>query len=199
MDSELIIAITVVVLLAAALAQTADGLSLKLRGAVGSEPALDPASLSGKNESLSAQSQPPDLEGYSAMRVFLIVQWRSYFARPSGPQSAGGIIKWWEARRLRYNLIVFLAILLAALASSFDELDLSPLPYLRAVSRTVGIAFLVLQLPANLWYTGGWVVDLIIKKWLRRTAPGFGPWAQGIGIGFSLVFVGFMMLLLAEL
>jgi hypothetical protein len=52
----------------------------------------------------------------------------------------------------------------------------------------VGLYLLLLQLPANVWYTGGWIVDLIVKKVLRVTWLGFGVWALGLGIFLSIVF-----------
>ncbi len=52
----------------------------------------------------------------------------------------------------------------------------------------VGLYLLFLQLPANFWYTGGWIVDLIVKKVLRVTWRGLGSWALGMGIFVSLAF-----------
>ena len=109
---------------------------------------------------------------------------RDLFAKPDSQRTAGGIIRWWEARRLHYNVIVFgWALLLALIASfwrgwhheiwGFDSLAL----YL-----------LFFQFPANVWYTGGLIVDLILKKALRLPSQGFGPGALRFGIAFSLLF-----------
>jgi hypothetical protein len=53
------------------------------------------------------------------------------------------------------------------------------------------IYLLLFQLPANIWYTGGWVVDLILKKAFRLSAPGFAPWALVAGKCPLFVFVFF--------
>lgn len=125
-----------------------------------------------------------------------MMAWRDYFAKP-GPQTAGMIIKWWEVRRLYYNIVIFLTIALFCLilpvfvkpAGTSEEAT-----YWASVRFHIIFSFLLLQIPANLWYTGGWVADLLIKKGLKWKSPGFGPWAQAIGIAFSLIFTFFMMI-----
>jgi hypothetical protein len=51
------------------------------------------------------------------------------------------------------------------------------------------LTYIGIQLAANLWYTGGWIADLMVKKVLRIQWPGFGPWALALGIAFSFVFI----------
>jgi hypothetical protein len=123
-----------------------------------------------------------------------MIAWKDYFATPSAPQTAGTIIKWWEVRRLHYNLVVFATIVLISLVlAAFMTSPLSG-AYFQFVGAEFGVSFLFLQIPANLWYTGGWVAELLVKRVLRRTAPGFGPWAQAIGMGFSILFVAVIMI-----
>jgi hypothetical protein len=123
-----------------------------------------------------------------------MIAWRDYFATPSTPQTAGTIIKWWEVRRLYYNLVVFATIVLISLVlAAFTTPPLSG-AYFQLVGAQFGIGFLFLQIPANVWYTGGWVAELFIKKVLRRPASGFGPWAQAIGLAFSILFVAIIMI-----
>jgi hypothetical protein len=43
-------------------------------------------------------------------------------------------------------------------------------------------------LPANIFYTGGWIADLVVKKVLRLPSARFGPFALGLGIAASLLF-----------
>lgn len=107
------------------------------------------------------------------------------FARPKIPQTWGSIIKWWEARRLYYNLILLIvpAQILIFHWTSFKSLTR---PW-----QGIFLYLLLFQLPANLWYTGGWMVDLFLKKALRISAPGFAPWALAAGIIFSLLFLAF--------
>jgi hypothetical protein len=108
---------------------------------------------------------------------------KQLFAKPDLPQSGGKIILWWEARRLHYNLIVFgWALLLGLVAAlGFEAGNLWTPNFL------VFYLFFF-QLPANIFYTGGWIVELIVRKVLRVPVPGFGPWALGIGIAVSILF-----------
>jgi hypothetical protein len=105
------------------------------------------------------------------------------FARPDLPQSIGAIIWWWEARRLWYNLILIswvliLAVVVSALSRPFDT---------SLWNLNVLLVFVVyFVFPANILYTGGWVVDLIVKKVLGLPARGFESWALGAGIAFTL-------------
>jgi hypothetical protein len=112
-----------------------------------------------------------------------MVTFRNLLAKPDSPQSVAKIILWWEARRLHYNLIVFgwglLLGVVAALGFGADNLW---------TPSFLQFYFWWFQLPANIWYTGGWIVELIVKKVLRFPAPGFGPWALGIGIAVSILF-----------
>jgi hypothetical protein len=107
------------------------------------------------------------------------------FARPKAPQTWGSIVKWWEIRRLYYNLILLIvpAQILIFHWSAFNSLT--------DRWQAILIYLLLFQLPANVWYTGGWIVDLFLKKAVRLSAPGFAPWALAAGIVFSLLFLFF--------
>lgn len=108
---------------------------------------------------------------------------RKLFAKPDSPQSAGKIILWWESRRLHYNVITiawaFLWIAVSYLRGNHVWLA-TPLAIL---------TYLGIQFAANLWYTGGWIVELIVKKILRISWQGFGPWVFALGTAFSLLFI----------
>jgi hypothetical protein len=112
-----------------------------------------------------------------------VVTFRTLFAKPDSLQSVGKTILWWEARRLHYNVIVFGWGLLLGLVAAlgFEAGNLWTPNFL------VFYLFLF-QLPANIFYTGGWIVELIVKKVLRVPAPALGPWALGIGIAVSILF-----------
>jgi hypothetical protein len=45
------------------------------------------------------------------------------------------------------------------------------------------------QVPANIFFTGGWIADLVMKKVLGLASPWFGPWAFGLGTCFSFLFI----------
>jgi hypothetical protein len=96
----------------------------------------------------------------------------------------GQIILWWEARRFYYNVIIlawaFLWGLVTQISKRRDWVS-SPLFILTY--------FFSVQVPANIFYTGGWIADLIVKRILGLTSPGFGPWAFGLGTVFSFLFI----------
>jgi hypothetical protein len=113
-----------------------------------------------------------------------------YLAYLPHPQTAGDIIQWWESRRLIYNGILFASILVSALLLAAVMQPKRLTEYLTRVGTLVAAGFYFIQIPANLWYTGGWVANLFVKKVLRLSASGFGPWALGGGSVFSLLFIG---------
>jgi hypothetical protein len=113
-----------------------------------------------------------------------------YLAYPPHPQTAGDIILWWESRRLIYNGIIFAFILMSALLLAAVMQPKRLNEFLSQAGTLVASGFSVLQIPANIWYTGGWVADLFVKRVLRLTAAGFGPWALAGGTVFSLLFIG---------
>ena len=117
---------------------------------------------------------------------------RHLFAQPDLPQSGGAIILWWEARRFFYNLILVTWVLILAFVASArpGRFDSSLWNF-----NVLFVFVLFFLFPANVLYTGGWIVDLIVKKVLSLPAHGFEPWALGSGIAFTLaiylaIFVG---------
>lgn len=119
---------------------------------------------------------------------------RDLFAKLGPGATAGEIIRWWEVRRLHYNVIIFAwaLIVVTIYYSSTGRRDKD------TWTRHSLFAYLLLiQLPANLWYTGGWIVDLIAKKFFKWPSPGFEPWALGMGIALSLLF--YLVLLVAAI
>jgi hypothetical protein len=105
------------------------------------------------------------------------------FAQPDLLQSGAAIIWWWEARRLFYNLILVTWVLMLALVASARPRKFDSSLW-NANVLFVFVVFFVF--PANVLYTGGWIVDLLVKKVLGLPARGFEPWALGAGIAFTL-------------
>jgi hypothetical protein len=112
-----------------------------------------------------------------------VVGLRDLFAKLDPGATAGEIIRWWEARRLHYNVIILAWGVLWATISYLggNHLWLDPVMILTYL--------LVIQFPANILYVSGWILDLIVKRVLRLRWSGFGPWAFGLGVGFSFVFI----------
>lgn len=116
-----------------------------------------------------------------------MVGMRQLFGTPPVGQSTGQIIRWWEARRLHYNAVVFAGILLAWGIAWWPLTNVgSPR---EVVPLVIGMSVLLIQIPANIWYTCGWAIDVALKRGLRRQWAGFAPWALGVGMVFSLGFV----------
>lgn len=116
---------------------------------------------------------------------------RRLLARPCGPQTAGGIITWWEGRRIYFNAILLAAITVAAIVSGATNGEgIKTRLLIAALTFFTSIFFLLF--PANIGYAGGWIADLLIKKGLRLNVTGFGPWALGIGTVCSLLLMVFI-------
>jgi hypothetical protein len=119
---------------------------------------------------------------------------KDFFAKPPVPETTAAIIKWWESRRLYYNAIIFAEILFILVL--FTCLGLRRRAKFNPIKMPAGglsIAMLCLQLPANIWYTGGWIAEVFLRHLWPGMSPGFGPWALRLGIGFSILFVGYFM------
>jgi hypothetical protein len=113
------------------------------------------------------------------------------FSRGDSISSAWQVIGWWESRRIPYNLIVGSAGLIscvvvgaAALASEIlfgKEFGL-PDPPIFAI-----IGILIYGLIANVCFTGGWIVELILRKLWPLTADQFAPSIFKLGLIFSVL------------
>jgi xanthosine utilization system XapX-like protein len=101
------------------------------------------------------------------------------------------ILKWWEKRRLPYNLIVgmtglltcFIAGIVATISYKiFDEPLGIPDPPFIAVFGVIlfGIA-------ANVCFTGGWIAEILAFKLWNEKAAHFGQIAFTLGLGFSVL------------
>jgi hypothetical protein len=119
-------------------------------------------------------SEYPVPTGHSAIVDFLFPE--------AAERRPGAIVRWWEKRRLPFNLIVgssgFISLGLAALASS-----LPPSPHGFIFSWAPIIVYGVL---ANICYTLGPVTELVLEKiWGRRVLP-TGPVLFRSGVMFSV-------------
>ena len=108
------------------------------------------------------------------------------FAPPPEPRSAWSIIRWWEARRVPYNLIVgtvgllsFVAFL--ALVGYCGHLE----PGEDAFEL---LELFIAPIAINLCYTAGWVTE--ISLWRAQTwGRPLGPRLLRLGLAFSLIVV----------
>ena len=119
-----------------------------------------------------------------------MVTFAKYLAWPSQRQTTRMVILWWEGRRLWYNAILLTAITAGSLTLSLIvNAPYAYRKYLEGAAKFTLLSLLFIQIPANVWFTGGWIAQLLLRKLAHRAPVGFGPWALAIGTGFSLLFI----------
>ncbi|MGE0439949.1 MAG: hypothetical protein AB7L66_03995 [Gemmatimonadales bacterium] len=104
------------------------------------------------------------------------------------------VIGWWERRRLRYNLVVGgTGLVTLAVISALGLVPPFPRTFLFPPA-----AVLVYAIMANLFYTAGWVSELVFNAWWREDPPAVGPvlFRQGLifSVGLTLLPVGLAIL-----
>jgi hypothetical protein len=110
------------------------------------------------------------------------------FLYPSpAPRKTWGIIRWWESRRLHYNLIVGAAGLVSLGAFSF-LMSIPPFAHNLVFSWAPIIGFGLL---ANVCYLLGPTAEILIEKLFRGKILPTGPALFRMGLTFS---VGLAML-----
>jgi hypothetical protein len=102
-------------------------------------------------------------------------------------RTVGGIVSWWESRRLTYNLIVGGAGVLSLAAVRMISLlppgaHPLPQPFLEVVWRPV----LVFAVLANVCYTFGPTLEVLLEKLWRRQMLPVGPSLFRMGLTFSV-------------
>jgi hypothetical protein len=94
------------------------------------------------------------------------------------------LLRWWEARRLKYNLVVGVTGVFSALTCS--ALLAAP-PHSSAPQlRMVLVAAAVYALAANLCYSLGWLSEMAARIVWRERAPDMGPLLFRQGLIFSV-------------
>jgi len=91
------------------------------------------------------------------------------------------VVLWWERRRPMYNLAV-------------GTVGLGTLAYAELLSLVSRGQWLEVQVPliilygvaANGFFTLGWMVELLVERWLQRPLYGFGPALFRHGLVFSI-------------
>jgi hypothetical protein len=110
---------------------------------------------------------------------------RSLLAAPEAQRPWYSIVLWWELRRVPYNLVLgltgFLGIVLFLLIDA-----LPPRPPSGQTDFEYLFALMGGAVAANICYTGGWLVELMLQlPWPRRVHQ-FGPTAFRVGLLFSV-------------
>ena len=116
--------------------------------------------------------------------------WRIFFRRAE-QVSTFEVVKWWEMRRGPYNLLVgaagiFTCIMTVIVATIASETIGEPLglpdPPILAVFAVIAYA-----VGANICFTGGWIAEILVKKFWREKAGAFGQAAFIGGVAFSVL------------
>jgi hypothetical protein len=107
---------------------------------------------------------------------------RFFFRLPAVAPSTWSVIRWWESRRLAYNLAVGTAGIISLTAVAVAEL-LPPTP------RVPGVPWggiLVYGVLANLFYSLGPAVDALVCRRWGRSFDAVGPALFRYGFAFSV-------------
>jgi hypothetical protein len=116
--------------------------------------------------------------------------WRLFVRKNSNPSTVE-IIGWWELRRIAYNLIVggtgvfacgsILGLMVAASEIYGEPLNFPSPPILPL------LAVLAYGICANIFYTGGWIGELLARKIWPDKMERFASVAFFFGLLFSVV------------
>jgi hypothetical protein len=116
--------------------------------------------------------------------------WR-LFARHDDVRTTFAIVRWWESRRLPYNLIVgvtgvatcVIGLTIAIIGSRMSHQPiLFPNPPLFAAFAVIGYGVM-----ANVCFTGGWIAELFARKVWGERAAGFAQISFTLGVLFSVL------------
>jgi len=128
-----------------------------------------------------------------------ILSWR-FFARREEVVGTWNIIKWWEVRRIPYNLIVgatgvftCLALIgVTVIGTLIFEKAWGEQPSLLPDSPIFamlfyGFAVMAYGVAANVCFACGWIVEIFVRKVWRERAGAFGEISFALGLVFSIL------------
>lgn len=108
-----------------------------------------------------------------------------FFRAPDEPRAWYAPILWWELRRIPYNAVVFVSMILGLIGFA-----LTVDGWVDFISPPI-FPMLIIFFLSNLFYTGGWIVEVILRVVFRYRGAKFASRALIAGISFSL-FVAFL-------
>jgi hypothetical protein len=118
--------------------------------------------------------------------TFLKQKLNWFFAPQSVPITELNIVRWWESRRMLYNLIIAtfgIPCLFAFYWAINSSGHLEP-----GDDAVEPMALIATPFVANICYTLGWFVQIILR---RTESPVFAQRLLRFGLGFSLFVIGF--------
>ena len=107
---------------------------------------------------------------------------RVLFPAPAEVRNTGGILRWWESRRLTFNVVVGGAGLVTLAAMKVIAL-LPPLSMSMPIFWPGVLAYGVL---ANLFYSLGFMTEAVMQRAWREDTPRVGPPLFRQGLIFSV-------------
>ncbi len=112
------------------------------------------------------------------------------FTRPVPPKRTWDVVKWWELRRIPYNIIVGITGVagssVAFILAFFAERQGMAVPW--PDPPLFVFAFVVLYgLAANLCFTGGWISELLARRIWGARADAYGEISFSFGLAFSVL------------
>jgi len=107
---------------------------------------------------------------------------RVLFPAPAEVRNTGGILRWWESRRLTFNVVVGGAGLVTLAAMKVIAL-LPPLSMSMPIFWPGVLAYGVL---ANLFYSLGFMTEAVMQRAWRDETPRVGPPLFRQGLIFSV-------------
>ena len=113
------------------------------------------------------------------------------FSRQLEKSHPAHVVAWWELRRLPYNVIVGATAALSlgvffAVGFTCERAAGVPLGY-PTPPLLVAVAGLAYGVVANVFYTVGWILELLVARLWRVSTPVFGPIAFTLGTTLSVV------------
>jgi hypothetical protein len=122
------------------------------------------------------------------------ISWRLagwIFAHQLEKSHPAHVVAWWELRRLPYNIIIAVTSLLTlsvfyAVALGCERSGGIPLGMPRP-PLLVLIAVIAYWIVVNVFYTCGWILELLVARMWRVSTPVFGPIAFTLGTAASVV------------
>jgi hypothetical protein len=126
-----------------------------------------------------------------------------WLSRRTEINSLSETLKWWELRRIPYNVFVgltglFTCAVLVSVAAVASEKSDEPLglpdPPIFAVFGVV-----LYGIMANVCYTGGWIAEWLVRKIWKERAGAFGEMAFCLGLVFSILLTLFPAVLFTGL
>jgi hypothetical protein len=99
------------------------------------------------------------------------------------------IIRWWELRRIPFNLFIGIygIICLAIFFWGISGCNILK-PGEDAIEP---LALMASPFIANICYTLGWLVELPVRFVYPSLSPNFGPRLLKLGVGFSIIIISF--------